>query len=252
MSKLRKHGQNETLCINAMKKNGMHLRYVLNQTHKICMAACRQNGLALQYVEEQTHDICMAACKQNGMVLTYVKEQTPDICMVACRQNGLALRYVWVQTHDICMEACKQNKWAFDYVDVQTYKICAIACRQAGNNINWVRGLSTHFPLNPDDEILSYEQKVSLYVIAMQNGFNEFYKINPVFHTSDIISIAIKQNPVNISHISKRWQTYEICELVLTGYWWYMCLNLCLPRYINLRSLDTYMLRENMKKCIIH
>ena len=44
-----------------------------------CLEAVKQNGLTLRYVKEQTPEICFEAVKTNGYALRYVKEQTPEI-----------------------------------------------------------------------------------------------------------------------------------------------------------------------------
>ena len=64
-------------CLEAVKRHGLSLNYVINQTPEICLEAVKQYGLALEYVKEQTSDICLEAVKQHGLALEYVKEQTP-------------------------------------------------------------------------------------------------------------------------------------------------------------------------------
>ncbi|MEG2772369.1 MAG: DUF4116 domain-containing protein, partial [Alistipes sp.] len=39
--------------LEAVKQNGLTLRYVTNQTEAICLAAVKQDGYALQWVKEQ-------------------------------------------------------------------------------------------------------------------------------------------------------------------------------------------------------
>ena len=46
---------------------------------KHCLQAVKQNGLALRWVENQTPDICLEAVKQNGYALAFVINQTPLI-----------------------------------------------------------------------------------------------------------------------------------------------------------------------------
>ena len=72
--------------LERVKKDGMQLEFVQNQTPEICLAAVQQNGYAIAYVKEQTTDICLAAVKQNGLALKYVKEQTPEICSAAVQE----------------------------------------------------------------------------------------------------------------------------------------------------------------------
>ncbi len=95
-----------------VKRDGMALQYVKEQSPEICMEAVRQNGMALQFVEEQTAEICMAAVQQRGYALKYVKEQDPEICKAAVRQNSNALKYVQSQFRDEVWEASKEvNRW---------------------------------------------------------------------------------------------------------------------------------------------
>ena len=86
-------------CLVAVKRDGLALEYVKEQTHEICLQAVKRTGYALEYVKEQTSDICLEAVKQHGLALRFVKEQTPDICLEAVkRQHGFALKYVKEQT----------------------------------------------------------------------------------------------------------------------------------------------------------
>ena len=60
----------------------------------VCIEAVKKYGVALSYVKEQTHDICMEAVRQDGNALRYVKEQTYNICIEAVKQNRDAIKYV--------------------------------------------------------------------------------------------------------------------------------------------------------------
>ncbi len=53
----------------------------------------KRNGLLLRWVKEQTPEICMAAVKQNGEALQWVKEQTPEMCAAAMLENPNAEKY---------------------------------------------------------------------------------------------------------------------------------------------------------------
>ena len=54
----------------------------------------KRNGMALRFVKDQTPEICLAAVKDYGLVLEYVKNQTTDICLAAIKQNPEAKRFV--------------------------------------------------------------------------------------------------------------------------------------------------------------
>jgi hypothetical protein len=156
--------QTHKMCIEVMKKYGMALRFVANQTLEICLEAVKNDGMALQYVniEDPIYmvDICIEAIKQNPSAIIFVKnksakiyielvkknykhiefieEQTPEICIEAVSQYGLALKFVKDQTHEICINAVKQYGLALQYVKNKTYDICIEAVRQNGFAIKFV------------------------------------------------------------------------------------------------------------------
>ena len=70
-----------------MKKDGLALRFVNEQTPKICFEAVRQNGYALEYVENQTIKCCLEAIKQDGTVFSYLEKQMEEYCLSALFQN---------------------------------------------------------------------------------------------------------------------------------------------------------------------
>ena len=80
--------------LEAVKKNGLNLRFVSDQTEEICLEAVRQDGYALKYVNEQTENICLEAVRQDGYALKYVNKQTEAICLEAIKQHGYALHFV--------------------------------------------------------------------------------------------------------------------------------------------------------------
>ena len=64
----------------------MALRFVKNQTHEICLEAVKRDGLALQYVKEQTPEIIHYLKKCNMQLYEFYKKENritiPDNEMV--------------------------------------------------------------------------------------------------------------------------------------------------------------------------
>lgn len=120
----------QTFCLDAVKRCGLALRYIENQTPELCSEAVRRTGIALKYVKEQTPELCLAAVKQNGNSILYVKDQTPEICLAAVKQNGHALLHVKEQTPEICLAAVKQDADALSYVKAKTHELRQAAAKQ--------------------------------------------------------------------------------------------------------------------------
>ena len=63
-------------CLEAVKKNGFNLRFVVNQDKEICLAAIENDPLAIQFVREQDKEICVAALKKskNYSILQHIRD----------------------------------------------------------------------------------------------------------------------------------------------------------------------------------
>lgn len=75
-------------------ENNVKLLKYYKQTVKICLKAVKRNGLALKYVNNQTREICLKAVWNNWCALKYVKNQTDEICFEAIARNGCAIIYI--------------------------------------------------------------------------------------------------------------------------------------------------------------
>ncbi|CCL32420.1 Uncharacterised protein [Clostridioides difficile] len=75
--------QFEEVCLMAVRKNGMALRYISNQNYKICLEAVMQNGMALREVmfdklnltKEQEEKLFIEALKQNKLSIKYIRDR---------------------------------------------------------------------------------------------------------------------------------------------------------------------------------
>ena len=204
--------QTPEICMAAVKQNGMALEYVEEQTPEICMAAVKQDGRALLHVKEQTPEMCLEAVKQDGWLLLYVKEQTWEICLEAVKQNGYALRSVKEQTPEICIEAVKQNGWALQYVKEQTREICLEAVKEHVWALQYVKEQTSEIcqeALKQSGLALRYvkEQTPAMCMEAVkQNGWALQYVKE---QTPEICMEAVKQNGLALEYVEER--TPEIC-----------------------------------------
>ena len=63
--------------LEAVKRNGLSLKYIANKTAEVCRAAIKQNITALQYVA--IREIQLEAVKSYGLALMWIKDQTDEI-----------------------------------------------------------------------------------------------------------------------------------------------------------------------------
>jgi hypothetical protein len=64
---------------------------MLSNTINDDLLRVKKDGMILEFIENQTMEICLAAVNQNGWALTFVKKQTLEICMVAVLRGPIYL-----------------------------------------------------------------------------------------------------------------------------------------------------------------
>lgn len=146
------------ICMEAVKKRWMNLKYVPEEVKKahpdICIEAMKQNNSALKYWPEEVQkkylELCQQAVKENGILLEYLSEEIkkahPDICIEAVKQNNSALEYmpeeVQKEHPELCQQAVKEDGSLLKYVPEEVKKthpdICAEAVKQYEGAIKYV------------------------------------------------------------------------------------------------------------------
>lgn len=132
--------QNQTkeICLEAVKQNGLALKYVKYQNELICLTAINQNHLAFSYVKDKNENLCNEVVKVNGLALELIKNQTPQICKNAIRQNPFSLQFVINQTDELCQEALYKSGLALEYVKNKTKELCLLALDQSSLAIRYI------------------------------------------------------------------------------------------------------------------
>jgi len=97
-----------------VKKDGLLLKYIKNQTDDIKQAAIENNCQAFKYIHEKSSLDCTQAFSKNGLLLKLLQEKhfyTTRFLQIAVEQNGLALKYIpfKYQTPELCSAAIKNN-----------------------------------------------------------------------------------------------------------------------------------------------
>jgi hypothetical protein len=130
--------QTEEICLEAVRRNGLLLKYVRQQTDAICLAAVQTTGLALYWVRNRTPALCLVAVQNDSYALQYVPEQTEALRLIAVQRNGHALRLMENQSEAVCLAAVQQDGTALCWVREQTEAICLAAVRRNGFALAYV------------------------------------------------------------------------------------------------------------------
>lgn len=122
--------QVESICLDAVRENGLVIKYIKNPTLSVCIEAIKQNWLAFYMIVDKNYKICFEAVKQNGLLLKYIKDQDEKICKEAVYENPQALEYVLNQSEDIIRCALLKSGLCLQYVKHKTKEMCKLALKQ--------------------------------------------------------------------------------------------------------------------------
>lgn len=190
LKEITKH-QTHRICLEAVKQNGLALRYVKQQTETICLEAIKQNPNALGFAKNKSFDLCLMAVKQRGESLIYIVDQRPELCLEAVKQDGSTLKHVKDQTLNICFEAVKQNGYALVYSKISHPRLYLEASKSDSLLLmrQWIYDEETllssllHFPKNfraikhPTDEMRELHERLSKLSINSNTSNDNLYRL---------------------------------------------------------------------------
>lgn len=78
--------------LDAVRRDGMAIRTIKEQTPELCLEAVKQDWHALEFCCAQTEEVCLAAVKHYGGVLCFANVRTPEVCLAAVSNWGLHLK----------------------------------------------------------------------------------------------------------------------------------------------------------------
>ena len=93
--------------------------------HDICLHIVKRNGLALEMVLNQTDDMCLAAVKNYGCALQFVNNKTQEICIEAVSKNKSAIEFVYADK-EIILNKVAHKKLLNDVIYTSTNLFCII------------------------------------------------------------------------------------------------------------------------------
>uniref|UniRef100_A0A6C0EBZ1 DUF4116 domain-containing protein n=1 Tax=viral metagenome TaxID=1070528 RepID=A0A6C0EBZ1_9ZZZZ len=107
-------------CLNAVKKNGLLLSYVINKTDEQIKEAVKQNGNALLFVKKskQNYELCKTAITTTGNAIRFSKFVNDDLLNIAVNNNPFILPQLEKkeQTEKVCESACRKNRYLIEYI----------------------------------------------------------------------------------------------------------------------------------------
>ena len=220
--------QTSEMCLEAVRRNGMALRYVIDKTPLVCLVAVRENGKAIAYVPHhlQTVEMAREALRSYPPAYNYITIEHDDVreaaihadpfnlalirpmepwINLALRLDGTTIRLVPSPTEEMCIAAVRSDYRAIDFISHRTTAVIKAALASNGLAIVYLIStdqspIDTRPPLHLSDDLL--------LTAVRSNGMALKHIAAP---SAEIIEEAVKQNGLAIAFV--RSQTPRLCQL---------------------------------------
>jgi hypothetical protein len=255
------------ICLDAVKHNGMELKYICNDMDKIISDQDSTKFIS----QTEINSIYVEAIKQNHRSYIYINSWTKELFTELVKQNGIFIRFLPNDIFRPCTEeydnfkrtiayldftndeiselsliAVKQNGKAIEYIENQTEEICCEALKRGYHNYYSNQKFGTELHYFYDLLYVIFENiKHKNYNICLAavkaDGYMIQYISKPYIINECNISIeqlkelcfeAVKQNGLAIKYISKNFG-FSLDEL----YWEAVTQN---PDALELIPMQTY------------
>jgi hypothetical protein len=145
--------QTEELCKEAVKRQGVALKYVNKQTLEICTIAVKNNGYALKFVNDDMMNktLCLLAVRNAVKAWEYVPKnfkryvrynyksnidtaiEIPEIIdKESLEKDPWLLEHLVNQTDELCLIAINRDPYVMQYVKNKTENVCMCAVKLNG------------------------------------------------------------------------------------------------------------------------
>jgi hypothetical protein len=227
--------QSEEMCLLAIQRNGMVLKFVRNKiiSSKMCMAAIKQNPLAIIYVpiELQTKEMCDFVSQYyklsfvsfgmhpDDISIRLIQENsinfndcyhTDKVCLGAVQHDGMLLEHILDPSRDLILEAIKQNPKAIKFVDKKNRKFYPpnvptkdMCLSLINDKIDCLKHIPHEFFTDDFCEL------------AIRKIRNAIIFIPKNKLTYDLYKLSVQLHPYTFSYVPREMQSEELCKIAI-------------------------------------
>ena len=198
---------NEDL-INLIKKNPKYLFDINNPTEDMVLEAVKQDCNIIRKINKEylSYNIYLEAVKQNSFLLEIVpiELQSIEMCIMAIKHRPFSIQQIKNLNEEICLEAVKANCNTF-YNMPRKFKTALVCIEAVRSNST----LITH--ILRDIHILDIPIELQEEAVKVNGNFLKYID-NP---SSNVIKLAVLNNPMAIEYLEESQQTDEICNIAI-------------------------------------
>jgi protein tyrosine phosphatase (PTP) superfamily phosphohydrolase (DUF442 family) len=79
--------------LEAVKQDGLTIRYIHNPSEAIKLVAVKQYGNAIRFIHNPSEEVQLEAVKQNGLTIQYIEDPSEEVQLEAVKQNEDSIQF---------------------------------------------------------------------------------------------------------------------------------------------------------------
>ncbi len=234
-----------------LKKDGLELKNLTNQTYDLCYKAILNNSKAIQYVNsdlltnEEYYNLCNLTDNYYNILQHINKnkltdEQYYNFCNKALKTNGIQLKYIKKQTDELCKTAVQSNSYEFIdwninypnngndllskrritplyYVKNQTYDICKLAIEFKSDAFYDVRDKTKEiliFAIKNTIQFLNFDDDINIIDLFDDEIKKNIDKCHFCYKQKNKYALTNNNNYICITCIKKKSDDFHFHEKI--------------------------------------
>lgn len=174
--------------IEAVKRNGMVIRFINNQSYNVKREAILNNPLCIEYIEDLPEELGILAVKLLWNSIKYIKNLTDNIMKEAVKSKGWAIQFIENPSEEIKLLAVAKDFDAIKYIKVPSEEVQIRAIESYWGAIRFIDNPTLEArrcAIRIDEEAINYIMNYDLDDLKIFIGDN----INIVKYVYDSIDI---------------------------------------------------------------
>ncbi len=107
---------NKEFQIEAVKQNGLAIRFIKDPNEELKLLSVKENGSAIRHIKDPSEEMKLEAIKQSGYAIQYIKDPSEELKLQAVKRDGYAIQYILNPSEELQLEAVSQNPLSIDFI----------------------------------------------------------------------------------------------------------------------------------------
>ncbi len=131
--------------IKKLYNDPLYIRNIENSTKDEQIEAVKRNGMVIRFINNPLDDVKREAILNNPLCIEYIEDLSEELAILAVQLLWNSIKYVKNLTDNIMREAVKSKGWAIQFIDNPSEEIQLLAVEKDFDAIKYIK--------NPSEEV---------------------------------------------------------------------------------------------------